>query len=103
MLNGNKPWQKILFENFLMIFSLMAIVLTRVITKIIYPNFGLLNVFSLIVAFAGFLLLLYSKREQLQIKEFFKFGVSSQNPKDVACYLLGYFLLIFGLILTFVI
>ena len=103
MLNGNKPWQKILFENFLMILSLMAIVLTRIAGKLMNPNFGIYNLLTLAIATIGFLFLTYSKREQLKKKEFLSFGVSSQDPKDHVFYRLGYFLLIVGLILAFII
>lgn len=50
MLNGNKPWQKIVFENFLMILSLMAIILARVAGKIMNPNFGIHNLLTLVIA-----------------------------------------------------
>ena len=103
MLNGNKPWQKALFENFLMIFSLLAIVIVRIASKFINPDFSIYNLLSLAFAIAGFLLIFYSKREQLKRREFFKFGVNSQNPKNYKYYRLGYIFLVMGLILTFVI
>jgi ABC-type polysaccharide transport system permease subunit len=67
MLNGYKPWQKIIFENFLMILSLMVIVLIRIIGKFMKPDFGVYNLLALVLATIGFLLLSFSKREQLKM------------------------------------
>lgn len=79
MLNGYRPWQKALFENFLMILTLLAIVLTRIAGKIMKPDFGIHNLLTFAMATIGFLFLAYSKREQLKRREFFSFGMSSQN------------------------
>jgi|GEM_PF-1438431 len=103
MLNGYKPWQKALFENFLMILSILAIVLVRIAGKIMNPDFSIYNLLTLAIATVGFLLLLYSKRGQLKRKDFFRFGVSSQKDRDQTFYRLGYFFLLIGLLLTFII
>ena len=103
MLNGKKVWQKIFFENFLIIISFFGIVVARIAGKVENPNFGIYNLVTLAVATIGFLFISFSKREQLKKKDFFNFGVHSQNPKDYIYYRFGYFLLFAGLILTFII
>ncbi len=99
----DKNLKKMFFENIFMFLSLFAIVIARVAGKIQYPHFGLLNIMTLIIAFLGFVFLLYSKREQLTKKDFFRCGVSTSHSKDLLIYKTGYCLMATGLLLTFLI
>ena len=103
MLHGYKPWQKAFFDNFLIILSILVTLLIRIANKMIKPEFSIYNLLAFGIAIIGFGLLVYSKREQLKRKEFFKFGVSSESEKDRKIYKIGYFFLILGLLLTFII
>lgn len=72
MLNGNKPWQKIVFENFLMILSLMAIILARVAGRIMNPNFGIHNLLTLVLAIIGFVFSSIFKKRSTEEKRIYE-------------------------------
>lgn len=101
MLGGQKPWVKILAENFLLNLTLLAILLTRIAGKIINKDFSIWNLAAFSVSIIGFVLLVISKKDQINRKEFFKFGSNGMSENDKKIYKISYFLMIIGLLITF--
>ncbi len=101
MLGGQKPWIKILAENFLLYMTLLAILLTRIAGKIIYNTYSIWNLLALLISFIGLIFLILSKKEKIKRKEFFTFGSSNMNEKEKKLYQISYILMIVGILLTF--
>lgn len=101
MLNGQKPWAKNLFENFLLILSVLAITLTRIVGKIINGQFGMSNFIALLFAVVGLVLLIVSKLDNLKKGNCFSFGSREMSVRNRAISRLAYGAMIIGLLLSF--
>lgn len=91
MLGGSKPWVKALYDNFLMVITILVILLIRIYEKTLNLQFGIYNFLAFLISSIGFCCLCYSKREQLKRKEFFKFGVGTGSFCDQKFYRWGMF------------
>lgn len=102
MLNGQKPWVKNIFENFLIILSVLGLTLARIVGKILNGQFGINNLIALSFAIIGLILLVVSKMDNLKQGNYFSFGSTSMSAENRTIYKVAYVCMIVGLLLTFI-